>query len=78
MPPSVEYSSLALAIEPCLVQVIFLDSPTIQISAPLGEVTVNEPLILKLASEVSKTVVSEVLVIFTRQVGEGLSGIVQT
>ena len=72
-----EYSSLALAMEPVLVQVIFWDEPMIHDSPLLGAITVSEPAILKLASEASKTAVSVRLVIFTLTVLEIASGIVQ-
>src|SRR5438034_269344 len=55
---SVEYSSLTVANVPALVQVMLFEAPTAQTSPPLGAVTVREPLIAKLPSEVSLTVAS--------------------
>ena len=72
-----EYSSLTLANEPVLVQVMLLVLPTIQISVPFGAATVTEPLIVKLALDRSETVESATLVIRTFTVAEILSGMVQ-
>ena len=77
MPPSVEYSNLTLATVPAVVQVIFLDSLTVQTSLPLGAVTVKPPRILKLALDSSKTVASETSEILTLAVKVIASGIVQ-
>jgi hypothetical protein len=54
-----EYSSFTVDTEPLRVQVIGCAELTIQTSAPLGDVKVTTPLIVKLASEVSETVSSE-------------------
>src|SRR5712691_8778425 len=53
-----EYSSFTVAKVPALVQVMVFEVPTPQTSPPLGAVKVREPLIVKLAFEVSLTVAS--------------------
>ena len=76
-PASVEYSSLALAIEPVLFQVTFLDSPTIQVSAPLGEVKTKAPLIVNVPLDTSVTVASAASEIRTFRFVPIASGTVQ-
>src|SRR5437867_383913 len=74
---SVEYSSFTVANVPALVQVMVFAVPTPQTSPPLGAVKVREPLIVKLAFEMSLTLVSSTSVIRTRTVAEIASGTVQ-
>ena len=74
---SVEYSSLTVANVPALVQVMLFEAPTAQTSPPLGAVRVREPLIAKLASEVSLTVASLASETRTLTVAEMVSGISQ-
>ncbi len=65
-PESVEYSSFTFATEPTYVHVMFSDFVTVHSSPPLGAVSVNEPIILKLALETSYTFPSATLMTFTR------------
>ena len=59
-----------------MVHVIFWSVLTPHFSPPLGAVRVREPVILKVASEVSATVASAVLVTRTLTVALMLSGTV--
>src|SRR2546426_1062597 len=74
---SFEYSSLTLATDPVLVQVIVRLEPTVHFSPPLGAVRTKAPRILKSAFESSKTVESFTSVTRTRTVAERSSGTVQ-
>ena len=66
-----------LATEPVVVQVMFCEVPTVQISPPLGAVKAKPPRMAKLASETSSTVASAASEILTLQVVETESGMVQ-
>ncbi len=78
-PPSVEYSTLTLAIDPVLPHVIFCNEPTIQVSPPLGEVIViiGPELIENTELLTSLTAAVEVSLTRIKQVAEGVFGIVQ-
>ncbi len=66
VPPSVEYSNFTFAIDPVRDQVMFLLSPTFQVSPPTGDVRLSLPLMKKSASEASVTSPFEVSVTRTR------------
>ncbi len=66
VPPSVEYRSSTLAMDPVRTHVTFFDSPTTHSSLPFGAVSCSLPLIRKLASDASVTSAFDVSVTRTR------------